>query len=78
MARSYTSQTLGECRREVIRLVCARCGRKGQYRRETLLAKYGPDVTMPDLRHKIANCPKNGALGTTCGVRYADLIPRDG
>jgi hypothetical protein len=40
--------------------VCSRCDRKGQYRKETLLALHGPDVTMPDLRHLIAECDRHG------------------
>jgi hypothetical protein len=27
------------------------CPRRGQYRKETLIARFGADVLMPDLRH---------------------------
>jgi hypothetical protein len=37
--------TLGQYPKSIVRLVCSRCDRKGQYRKETLLAQYGPDVT---------------------------------
>jgi hypothetical protein len=53
----------------IVRLVCSRCDRKGQYRKETLIAQYGPDVTMPDLRHLIAK----SAIGARGRVR-ATLI----
>jgi hypothetical protein len=53
----YTSPTLAECERPMIRLICDKCGRKGQYRKATLVGKYGPDVVMPDLLRKIADCP---------------------
>jgi len=78
MARRYTSITLGEYPHQMVRLICSRCDRKGQYRKETLINQYGPDVTMPDLRHLIAKCPRHGKLGNTCGVRYGDLISRGG
>jgi hypothetical protein len=39
----------------MVRVICSRCGRKGQYRKETLLALHGPGVTLPDLRHLIVN-----------------------
>jgi hypothetical protein len=31
---------------------------------------YGPDVTMPDLLRKIADCPKNDPLRGGCQVRH--------
>jgi hypothetical protein len=46
-SRRYTSMTLGEYPNAMVRVVCSRCDRKGQYRKETLIAQYGPDVTMP-------------------------------
>jgi hypothetical protein len=41
----------------MVRPACDRCDRKGQYRRDTLIEKFGLEVTMPDLRHLIARCP---------------------
>jgi len=76
MVRRYIFITLKEYPHQLVRLVCSRCERKGQYRKETILAEHGPDVTMPDLLHRIAKCPRNGALGTACGVRYGDLMSR--
>jgi hypothetical protein len=78
MVRRYTSITLKECPHQMIRLVCSRCERKGQYRKQTLLAEYGPDVTMPDLLHLIAKCPRHGDLSKPCGARYGDLMSRGG
>jgi len=78
MVRRYTSIPLGEYRHQLVRLVCSRCERRGQYRKETLLAEYGPDVTMPDLLHLIARCHRHEGLGTACGVRYGDLMSRGG
>jgi hypothetical protein len=76
--RRYTSMTLGEYPKPMVRPVCSRCDRKGQYRKETLLDLYGPDVTMPDLLHLIAKCERHGKLGDPCGIRYGNLLPRDG
>jgi hypothetical protein len=41
----YTSMTLGQYPKSIVRLVCSRCDRKGQYRKETLIApftRFGP------------------------------------
>jgi hypothetical protein len=77
LSRRYSSMTLGQYPKSIVRLVCSRCNRKGQYRKETLLALHGPDVTMADLRHLIAKCERHGKHGDACGIRYGDLLPRD-
>jgi hypothetical protein len=50
---------------------------KGQYRLDTLIAIYGAETTLPDLRPLIVQCEREGQLGTACGIYYADLAPRD-
>ena len=75
-SRRYTSMTLGQNPKSMVRVICSRCDRIGQYRKETLLALHGPDVTMPDLRHLIAKCERHGKHGNACGIRYGDLLPR--
>ncbi len=72
----YTSIKLKDYPKPMVRLVCSRCDRKGQYRKETLIDLHGPDVTMPDLLHLIAKCERHGKNGDVCGIRYGDLIPR--
>jgi hypothetical protein len=69
----YSSPTLRDSPLPMVRLACDRCERKGQYRRGTLIERYGLEVTMPDLRHLIAQCPRREAPGQACGVYYADL-----
>ena len=44
--------TVAEYPHETMRLACKFCPRKGQYRQYTLLARYGPDIGLPDLRLK--------------------------
>jgi hypothetical protein len=37
---------------DMVRLACEKCGRMGQYRKENLIAQFGPDIALPDLRHE--------------------------
>ena len=55
------------------RLACDLCPRRGQCRKDTLIARFGGDVLMPDVRHLIAECARKDAPGAACGVYYADL-----
>jgi hypothetical protein len=64
------SNTLAECERPIIRFICDQCGRRGQYRKATLVGKYGPDVLMPDLLRKVAGCSDHSTLRGGCPVRY--------
>ena len=64
----YRTPTLAEWPLRMVRLACDPCDRRGQYRKETLIAKFGGDVLMPDLRQKIANCQRRDAPGQACGV----------
>jgi hypothetical protein len=51
------SYSLGEtaAKQKMVRLVCDKCGTRGQYRIGRLL-EHGPDIAMPDLRHELAQC----------------------
>jgi hypothetical protein len=62
---------------DMVRLECGRCGRSGQYRKETLIAQYGSDIALPDLRHEIAQCERRGEMHNACGVNYIGLARRD-
>ena len=63
--------------------ICERLGVKflgptRQYRKATLIERYGPDQNMVDLRLILAaDCPKAVAneLADFCGVIYADMLP---
>jgi hypothetical protein len=52
----------------MVRLVCDKCGRRGQYRIDRLLEQYGPDIAMPDLRHELAQCPHRRDMSNPCQV----------
>jgi hypothetical protein len=52
----------------MVRLACDYCPRRGQYRKETLIARFGGAVLMPDVRHLIAECPRKDAPGQACAV----------
>jgi hypothetical protein len=74
-SRRRGSFTLAEYPGELVRLVCDRCGRHGQYRKDTLLAKYPADTTLPGLLHLIAKCERWNTLTGEYGVQY-DFGPR--
>ena len=61
---------------EMVRLSCDKCGRTGQYRKQTLIERYGADIRLPDLREEIAQCERHGKMHDACMVRYVDLIPK--
>jgi hypothetical protein len=73
----FSSPTLADFPRPMVRLACSRCTRRGQYHKTTLIAKYGGEHTLPDLRHLIARCERDGKPGDACGVYYEDLAPKD-
>jgi hypothetical protein len=43
------SLSLSEYPAAMVRLKCSKCARSGQYRKITLIEKYGADVPLPDL-----------------------------
>jgi hypothetical protein len=60
----------------IVRLSCEKCGRAGQYPKRDLIARYGADIRLPDLREEIAKCRRLGEMHDTCMARYVDLVPR--
>ena len=58
---------------EIVRLSCEKCGRAGQYRKQTLIERYGADMRLPDLREEIAQCSRMGQMHDACMVRYFRL-----
>jgi hypothetical protein len=47
----------------------------GQYKKQNLIARYGVDIRLPDLREEIAKCDRHRKMHDACMVRYVDLIP---
>ena len=70
------SLQLREYPADMVRLLCEKCGRAGQYRKANLIARYGADIRLPDLREEIAKCERHGKMHDACMVRYVDLIPK--
>lgn len=70
----YSSPTLLDYPAPMVHLACSRCTRRGQARRARLIAEHGTEITLPDLRHKLATgCPLVGHRSTPCGIYYADF-----
>ena len=54
--------SLAEHPTDMVRLACTKCERRGQYRKATLIERYGPDRNMVDVRLELAaGCPKIAA-----------------
>jgi hypothetical protein len=72
----HGSYSLGEtaAKQKMVRLVCDKCGRRGQYRVDRLLEQYGPGIAMPDLRHELAQCPHRRDMSNPCEVEYVDSL----
>jgi hypothetical protein len=50
---------------------CPNCGRMGHCRRETLLVRFGPDMALPDVLVKLADCTRRRDMGDPCQVVYS-------
>ena len=70
MSERRGSYSLAEWPDDVVRLVCDRCGRRGQYRKGRLLSEHPADIAMPDLLRVIANCDRYDPLTGGCGAHY--------
>ena len=58
---------------DMVRLACTKCCRVGQYRKQTLIERYGADIRLPELREEIAKCDRHGKMHDACMVRHVDL-----
>ena len=58
---------------DLVRLLCAKCGRAGKYPKENLIARYGGNIPLPDLREEIAQCVRARKMHDMCGVHYTGL-----
>src|SRR6516225_5778773 len=73
----HGSYSLGETavKQRMVRLVCDKCGRRGQYRIDRLLEQYCPDIAMPDLRHELAQCPPRRDMSSPVRRRLVSARP---
>jgi hypothetical protein len=69
------SLQLNEYPTDLVRLSCEKCGRARQYRKRNLIARYGADIRLPDLREEISRCERQGKMHDACAVHYVDLVP---
>jgi hypothetical protein len=58
---------------DLVRLTCEKCGRAGQYRKQSLIERYGAEIALPDLRHALARCERRGQMHDRCRVHYLGL-----
>jgi hypothetical protein len=64
--------TVSDVREPTHTLVCERCGRRGWYRREKLIAERGADMKLTDLLATLADCAKARwfSIYGRCQARY--------
>jgi hypothetical protein len=64
--------TLAEWPYRMVRLASDLCPRRGQYRKETLIVRFGGDVLMPDVRHLTRNAHASIRLARRVSTRICD------
>jgi hypothetical protein len=57
---SRDSLTTSTCPFPIVRIVCAKCARGDQYRRQTLIDRFGPDTGMLEVLEELEQCPTTG------------------
>jgi hypothetical protein len=60
--------TLSNCHVDPLRIECGKCGRRGQYRLETLRQTYGATAALPDGLVRLADCPRRGNPSDPCAA----------
>lgn len=62
-----------------VRIRCDLCGRAGRYNRGRLIARFGAQMSMPELLGRMtADCPERRALFSgSCQAIYPDLAMRN-
>jgi hypothetical protein len=61
---------------DMLRVTCAKCGRKGRYNVRQLVKEFGRDGKLTDwLTRTTADCPRRGSIDISdqCGARCPDL-----
>ena len=75
MPRASGSLTIKDFPTDRIEVECKKSGRKGRYRKTSLIEKYGSDIVLPDLLALLASdCEFRNKLGNQgCGAIYPAL-----
>ena len=66
--------TLADVRADKLELICDRCDRHGKLSVATLIAKYGADALMPDVKNRIARdggCQNVGNNADICRAKFS-------
>jgi hypothetical protein len=67
--------TLSDIDWPVVRLYCPQCHRFAQFRRASLLKRFGPDKVMPSMLRDLKPCDIGNALsGPQCQLGYWDRM----
>lgn len=66
-------RTLADYPGQTVVLECTRCGRRGEYPKANLIARFGAEMPLPDVRVAIADCDRAGSMNDPCGVIFPDL-----
>jgi hypothetical protein len=70
--RRIGSHSLREFPLDVVRVECPQCHRTGSYRLDGLIARFGPDVALPDILMELATCERKD-FSRRCSAQYTDL-----
>jgi hypothetical protein len=80
MARSLTrpprrigSHSLGEFRRTSSALNASAVAAPGATASKGLMARFGPDIALPDLLMELAQCERRKDFSKPCGARFTGL-----
>jgi hypothetical protein len=76
MTRQYSSPSLGDAAKQLrtLSICCERCDRFGRCRIDKLIERYGPDITLPELRHELAQCERRHEMSQ---VGYVERVNVD-
>jgi hypothetical protein len=66
--------TLADYPRATVHIKCAKCGREGLLSKARLIAEHGADMSLPELRHVLAACPRRGQMHDPCEAVFPDLV----
>jgi hypothetical protein len=67
--------TLSDIDWPVVRLYCSQCHRFAQFKRATLLTRFGSDEPMPSMLRDLKPCNIGGGTsGPQCQLRYWDSM----